>query len=121
MKKIFAILLVTVFASSVLLASAAGAMDIYTFKKDRVDQKLDGNRGYITGPPPAPEDRTGIKRTLIGVDIELYSGGTEEGEEGGTAEEKRPAKPVKKAAPEAPKKAKTVVVEQETYQEEWIK
>ncbi|MBL7155653.1 MAG: hypothetical protein ISS90_00745 [Candidatus Omnitrophica bacterium] len=44
----------------------------YTFKKDRVDQRAEGNRGYVMGtPPPAPVEREVRKRTLIGVDIEI--------------------------------------------------
>jgi len=45
-------------------------VEVYTFKKERVDQKIEGNQGYLTGTPPeiGPRD---TKRTLIGVDIEL--------------------------------------------------
>ena len=121
MRKFFAIFLIMVFVSSVFLPLVSGAMDIYTFKKDRVDQKVDGNQGYIMGNPPPAEDRTGIKRTLIGVDIELYSGGTEQSEEAEPVKAKKPAPAPPKAKPKAPKKVETVVVEEETQEEEWIK
>ena len=44
----------------------------YIMKMDRVDQKLDaGNRGYLKGTPPAPEDRGDLKRPFIALDIDL--------------------------------------------------
>jgi hypothetical protein len=53
------------------LAECAGAVDVYTFKKERVDQELKGNRGYLMGQPPAVETSASRKRTLIGVDVEV--------------------------------------------------
>ena len=48
------------------------SVDVYTFKKDRVDQEIDGNQGYIMGKPgTVPLKARKSKRTLIGVDIEL--------------------------------------------------
>ena len=47
-------------------------VESYTFTKDRVDQEMQGNRGYLIGtPPPAPVERDVPKRTLIGVDVEI--------------------------------------------------
>jgi hypothetical protein len=58
-----------------LLASIAlsGCSNVraYTFKKDRVDQRPEGNKGYIMGtPPPAPIEEP-KKRTMFGLDIEI--------------------------------------------------
>ena len=74
MKRYALCLLLLVFASGVFLAEYAGAIEIYTFKKERVDQDLDGNRGYIMGTPPSRKNMGSRKRTLIGVDIELAGG-----------------------------------------------
>ena len=38
---------------------------------DRVDQKVDGNRGYLKGTPPPEKERTNLKRPLIAVDMDL--------------------------------------------------
>lgn len=44
----------------------------YVFKQDRVDQRTEGNRGYIIGTPPhVPAVQEVPKRTLIGIDIEV--------------------------------------------------
>lgn len=44
----------------------------YTFTKDRVDQVVEGNRGYLLGTPPALTDRSQPpKRTMIGIDVEI--------------------------------------------------
>ena len=43
----------------------------YIMTVDRVDQKVEGNRGYLKGTPPPAEDHTGSKRTLIAVDMDL--------------------------------------------------
>ncbi len=68
MRKILSIFIM----SGIILSCAlsAYAIDIYTFKKKRVDQELNGNRGYVMGTPPPPGERKD-KRTLIGIDIEL--------------------------------------------------
>jgi len=56
---------------SVVLAGCANVRT-YKFKKDRVDQRVEGNRGYLLGtPPPAPVVREVPKRTMIGIDIEI--------------------------------------------------
>ena len=43
----------------------------YIMTVDRVDQKVEGNRGYLKGTPPPAQDRTGLKRPLIAVDMDL--------------------------------------------------
>lgn len=45
----------------------------YVMTVDRADQKVSGNRGYIKGTPPPAEDRTGLTRPLIAVDMDLVS------------------------------------------------
>jgi len=44
---------------------------VYTFQKDRVDQKLQGNQGYLEGKAPAASSQRKTTRTIIGIDIEL--------------------------------------------------
>jgi len=64
-------LLIAFLLVSVILTGCSGAR-IYTFEKDRVDQRTEGNRGYITGTPPAePVKKDVPKRTLIGIDMEI--------------------------------------------------
>ncbi len=58
------------------LVTGCAGVDVYTFKKDRVDQEIKGNEGYLTGQAdgtPLKERKT--ERTLIGVDIELTGPG----------------------------------------------
>ncbi len=44
----------------------------YIMNTDRVDQDMQaGNRGYLKGPPPPADDRSGLKRPLLAVDIDL--------------------------------------------------
>jgi hypothetical protein len=38
---------------------------------DRVDQKVQGNRGYLKGTPPPLKERTNLTRPLIAVDMDL--------------------------------------------------
>lgn len=121
MRKFFAIFLITVFVLSAFLASTGAAIDIYKFKKERVDQEVSGNQGYIVGTPPPAEDLTGRKRTLIGVDIELAPGICKDEEPAAPAKAQKPAQPAAEARPKAPQKVETVVVEEETQEEEWIK
>ncbi len=116
MKIFFGLFIVAVF----LMASTADAVEIYTFKKDRVDQNLDkGNRGYLTGQPAAGPERTGTRqRTLIGIDIEIPEFGAEASED-----EEAEAQLRKTPAPEKKMPAvKERIVEEEVFtEEEWIK
>jgi len=43
----------------------------YVITKDRVDQQLNGNRGYLKGTPPPEKDRGNLKRQFLAVDIDL--------------------------------------------------
>lgn len=43
----------------------------YIMNVERVDQKVQGNRGYVKGTPPPAKDETGRQRTLIAVDMDL--------------------------------------------------
>jgi hypothetical protein len=46
----------------------------------RGDQKMDsGNRGYLKGTPPPAEDRTGLKRPFLAVDVDVPSMPVNEG------------------------------------------
>ncbi len=45
----------------------------YIMTVDRVDQKVEGNRGYLVGTPPPAEERDNLKRPLIAVDMDLVS------------------------------------------------
>ena len=54
------------------LVTGCSNVKTYTFKRERVDQGMQvGNRGYLIGTPPPAESREGLKRTMIGVDIEI--------------------------------------------------
>ncbi|MFA6636627.1 MAG: hypothetical protein WCV56_05955 [Candidatus Omnitrophota bacterium] len=103
MKKNVVYVMFLVFIVGTFVSEHLGAIDIYTFKKERVDQELEGNRGYIMGAPNRTEDRRPRKRTIIGVDIELPVMGSEEV----TACEEAPA--VKEEKSDAPPVAQTVV------------
>ncbi|MEA3490035.1 MAG: hypothetical protein U9R44_06850 [Candidatus Omnitrophota bacterium] len=129
MRRVLILLIVGLFVVSIFSVLTADAIDIYTFKKDRVDQELKGNRGYLVGTPPPAEDRRGLKRTLIGIDIEIPSGSSYE-----KSAPSEPAKPEKTAAPVVEKpvrrtkvepgkvpKTETVIVEEKVIEEEWIK
>ncbi|MFH1594076.1 MAG: hypothetical protein ABID09_05220 [Candidatus Omnitrophota bacterium] len=66
------LLVAIVFFSVAVSGCSTPSVKTYTFKKDRVDQRIEGNRGYVLGtPPPAPVEREVPKRTLFGVDIEI--------------------------------------------------
>jgi len=56
----------------VLVVFTSGCLRTYSFKKERVDQEIAGNRGTIMGDaPPAQAKETPTDRTIIGVDVEL--------------------------------------------------
>lgn len=68
MRIVFAVLL-----SACLTAALIGCemSKPYIMNTDRVDQTIEGNRGYLMGTPPPPKDRGELKRPLIAVDIEV--------------------------------------------------
>ena len=43
----------------------------YVSQTERLDQKIEGNRGYVKGTPPPPEDKTGRKRPFLTIDVDL--------------------------------------------------
>ena len=104
----------------------------YTFKRERVDQEMQaGNKGYLAGTPPPAESREGLKRTMIGVDVEIPILPWEEGKgvslpptsekvEQPPMEDKKIIMefPEKKTEPAPPEMIKGEVVVEE---EEWIK
>ena len=96
MGKILALLVTMSF-----LITGCASVDVYTFKKDRVDQKEEGNKGYLKGMAPESQDKNDTsQRTMIGMDIELP---------GGTTSSKETDTRFKKggAIPESPVKAET--------------
>lgn len=106
-----------IFVLAIFASSMASAIDVYTFKKDRVDQELSGNQGYLSGAPQGPAEERKSKRTLIGVDIELpwaSSASTEKDAKTEEPKEKPAPKPVKKV--ESPEKPKPL-----PKQDTWIK
>lgn len=57
---------------AIALTGCSNVSRPYVMQTDRVDQKMEaGNRGYLKGTPPPAEDRSGLKRSLIAVDIDL--------------------------------------------------
>lgn len=72
MGKIFLFIVVAMVLAAPKVFAEEKFLEIYTFKKDRVDQEIDGNRGYISGKAPeAVEKPRKTQRTLIGVDIQI--------------------------------------------------
>ena len=64
-------ILIAIMVLNLVLAGCSNVRT-YIFKKERVDQEMSGNRGYIVGtPPPQPAIREIPKRTMIGIDIEI--------------------------------------------------
>ena len=67
------LLLIPFLLISIVLAGCSNVGSPYLITKDRVDQEIEGNRGYLMGtPPPAPARGGDVpKRTLIGIDVEI--------------------------------------------------
>ncbi|MFH1790955.1 MAG: hypothetical protein ABH885_03100 [Candidatus Omnitrophota bacterium] len=64
--------LVMVILMAVFAVTGCSRVDTYTYKRDRVDQDVvDGNRGFMYGTPPPADDRSGLKRTMFGMDVEV--------------------------------------------------
>ena len=88
----------------------------YVMETDRTDQKMEaGNRGYLKGTPPPAEDRAGLKRPWLAVDVDLP--GTEEGkaQEAGTktVEVREEISIVRSQTPAGTTVQKKVVIEEE--------
>jgi len=102
----------------VFIVCKAFAVDVYTFKKDRVDQDLNGNRGYIVGTPPKQEDNRNKKRTLIGIDVEIPSILKTKDKEDKKIVQKKEVKEIKKEAIIIEEKSN---VQDDFIEEDWIK
>lgn len=132
MRHVFVLLIICCFlmAGCSKNVQVTKGIDVYTFKKDRVDQDLTGNRGFAGEPTKEPDKPRNTKRTLIGVDIEMPSSligeRSEEGEAIADAASKpAPAAPAVKGktpAPSSKPEPETIVIEEEEItEEEWIK
>ncbi|KJJ84729.1 secreted protein [Candidatus Omnitrophus magneticus] len=114
MANLFLLLVAVVF-----FMTGCSSVDMYTFRQDRVDQKLTGNEGYIAGTNNEPLKERKRKRTLFAIDFEGKAGENE-----ADVEEIAPAEPVKDIEEEAPvpskapEKVETKKIEPE---EEWLK
>ncbi|MDP8259303.1 MAG: hypothetical protein P9L90_07805 [Candidatus Aadella gelida] len=84
-------------------------IEVYTFKKKRVDQELVGNRGYLSGKPEniISKERSD-ERVMIGIDVELPSSIVGEG-----SKAKKDRKKAKKALAEEKAKKKVSSAEEE--------
>ena len=101
----------------ILLAGVtlAGCSNVSTriVEKDRVDQEMQqGNRGYLLGTPPPAGARENLKRTMIGIDVEIPIL---------PGEETAGSKDASEATNFEPKRSGKVIVEEEVLEEEWIK
>lgn len=107
MRGILAVLFVAVFLISGCASTGDEPVSVYTFQKDRVDQKVTGNQGYLTGDAPekSSEGRK-TTRTLIGVDIELPGGSS-----GKEPESSQGSQPKKAPAPVTTQKTRGTEVE----------
>ena len=123
MRRIFGLMMIMVFVLSMLGASVCEAVDIYTFKKDRVDQSLSGgNRGFISGTPPAEPENRNTKRTLIGVDVELpMTSSTLKVKGVDVSVEPAKKTPAKRTPVTKSSQKKVTIVEEEIVEEEYIK
>ena len=52
-----------------MIISGCTSVRTYTYRRDRVDQKVTGNQGVLQGDIPSEYENKG-KRTLVGIDIE---------------------------------------------------
>lgn len=125
MKRAAAIIMIFTFMVSAVIVTGAEAVEVYTFKKDRVDQDLSsGNRGYISGEPKdIPEKKRNLKRTLIGVDIEvpgIIDTDTEEPEKKESTTPKTCPKRLDKGG-QPVRSDEPVTVISDSEEEQWIK
>ena len=127
MMKLLSGILIVLLSASGCASTGEKPIEIYTFTKDRVDQKIEGNQGYLVGTPVEKvSDNRSTTRTLIGIDI-LLPGSSKVETETAVQEEK---KPVQKEAEvvreiiieEGPAKSQQAVIEtKEEIEEDWIK
>jgi len=114
------------------LITGCTRMDVYTFKKERVDQSLKGNQGYIVGEKPeTAEVQRDTKRTLFGLDVELPdlsskkrgSEGVQEKDVKEAKEAPAPRKAESRAKKTEPQRVKTMKVQPKKVEteEDWIK
>ena len=128
MRIFLALLIITGFLVTGCVApdSVDKGIGVYTFEKDRVDQKLQGNQGYLTGKAPASRVERKKTRTIFGVDIELPGTADDKKETKKAQPQKgRPksiakVKPVKREA-EKPKGTEVEVKKKEPKEEDFIK
>jgi uncharacterized protein YsxB (DUF464 family) len=45
----------------------------YIMTVDRVDQQVEGNKGYLQGTPPSSQEKANPTRQLIAVDMDLVT------------------------------------------------
>ena len=121
------LLIAAILLVGIALSGCTGGR-VYTFQKDRVDQSVEGNRGYLVGDPPPVTSKGTSKRTIIGMDIEVgllpgekaeySSSGAVTSTEGDVVEERimmeEEFQPKAKKATPAPKS-------EEEKEEDWIK
>ena len=101
-------LLVALLLLSIALSGCSNVRT-YTFKKDRVDQRMEGNRGFLQGTPPPAPVRDVPKRTMFGVDVEI-----------GLLPYEKAQLPPQKATPQEEGSPEMVVVEEEIVVEETV-
>ena len=121
--------IVAIFLILSFFVTGCSSVRTYTFKRDRVDQEIEeGNRGYLEGTPPPAESREGLKRTMIGVDVEIpvlpWEKGVSIPPEPSDDKVEVPPKEDEKTVFEIPKsKSKPRTIKGETVEDEseWIK
>lgn len=101
MYKVLAVIIV-----SIIALTGCSNVDVYTFKKERVDQIEKGNKGYLTGEAPESDQKRNPNRTLIGIDIDM-------GSASGTSSSRDPEKSSKTIKTKSDEGTVTTVVEEE--------
>lgn len=90
----------------------------YIMDTERTDQTMNaGNRGYLKGTPPPADDRSGLKRKLVAVDIDLPEGTRKESAKADTVQVVEKRREVTVTREETP----TTVKERIVVREEEIK
>jgi len=120
MRRAILFLVIAGFLSTSFAGIKAWGIDVYTFKKERADQEMKGNQGYLSGKPEnLSDEKRNLKRTLIGVDVEI--GAPIFGKTDPKSETEKTEKKAEKAAVKKPQKKVTVVEEDDFEEEEWVK